>query len=35
MIRKYGQLLSEEYTAEGIEIKAKVPGNIYGKIGGK
>ena len=35
LIRKYGQLLSEEYTAEGIEIKARVPRNIYGKIGGK
>ena len=35
IIRKYGQLLSEEYTPEGIEIKAKVPRNIYGKIGGK
>lgn len=35
IIRKYGQLLSEEYTPEGIEIKARVPKNIYGKIGGK
>ena len=35
IIRKYGQLLSEEYTPEGIEIKARVPRNIYGKIGGK
>nr|WP_297933370.1 GTPase HflX [uncultured Blautia sp.] len=35
MIRKYGQLLSEEYTPEGIEIKARVPRTIYGKIGGK
>mgnify|MGYP000030239846 CR=1 FL=1 len=31
-IRKYGQLLEEEYTPEGIQIKARVPGNIYGKI---
>lgn len=35
IIRKYGQLLSEEYTPEGIEIKGRVPKNIYGKIGGK
>nr|WP_297874120.1 GTPase HflX [uncultured Blautia sp.] len=35
MIRKYGQLLSEEYTPEGIEIKARVPRTIYGKVGGK
>lgn len=35
LIRKYGQLISEEYTDRGIEIKAKVPLNIYGKIGGK
>ena len=35
IIRKYGPLLSEEYTPEGIEIKARVPRNIYGKIGGK
>ena len=35
IIRKYGQLLSEEYTPEGIEIKARVLRNIYGKIGGK
>lgn len=35
IIRKYGQLLLEEYTPEGIEIKARVPRNIYGKIGGK
>lgn len=35
LIRKYGQLISEEYTPEGIEIKARVPGNIYGKIGGR
>ena len=28
-IRKYGQLLSEEYTAEGIEIKAYVPAEVY------
>lgn len=32
LIRKYGQLLSEEYTAEGIEVKAYVPGEVYGKV---
>ena len=35
LIRKYGQLISEEYTDRGIEIKARVPQNIYGKIGGR
>ena len=28
-IRKYGQLLAEEYQGEGIYVKAKVPNNIY------
>ena len=32
MIRKYGQLISEEYTAEGIEVKAYVPKEIYDKL---
>lgn len=32
LIRKYGQLLSEEYVAEGIFIKAYVPQEIFGKI---
>ncbi|MBP3339958.1 MAG: GTPase HflX [Lachnospiraceae bacterium] len=32
LIRKYGQLLSEEYVAEGIEIKAYVPNEIFGRI---
>ena len=32
LIRKYGQLLSEEYTPEGIYVKARVPANIYGQI---
>lgn len=32
LIRKYGQLLSEEYVAEGIAIKAYVPQEIFGKI---
>ncbi len=29
VIRDYGQLLSEEYTAEGIQVKARVPREIY------
>lgn len=32
LIRKYGQLLEEEYTSEGIYVKARVPVSIYGKI---
>ncbi len=32
LIRKYGQLLEEEYVAEGIAIKAYVPQEIFGKI---
>lgn len=32
LIRKYGQLISEEYVAEGIEVKAYVPTEIYGKV---
>ena len=32
LIRKYGQLLAEEYTPEGIYVKARVPASIYGKI---
>ncbi len=32
LIRKYGQLLSEEYVAEGIAVKAYVPQEIFGKI---
>lgn len=32
LIRKYGQLLEEEYTPQGIYVKAKVPASIYGKI---
>lgn len=31
-IRKYGELLSEEYREEGIYVKAFVPKEIYGKI---
>ncbi len=32
LIRKYGQLLSEEYTEAGIEVKAYVPVEIYEQI---
>lgn len=32
LIRKYGQLLSEEYVAEGILVKAYVPNEIYAKV---
>lgn len=32
MIRKAGQLLKEEYRADGIFIKAYVPKEIYGRI---
>ena len=32
LIRKYGQLLSEEYTEDGIAVKAYVPGEIYNKV---
>lgn len=32
LIRQYGQLLSEEYLAEGIQIKAYVPAEIYGAV---
>ena len=32
LIRKYGQLISEEYVAEGIAIKAYVPQEIFAKI---
>ena len=31
-IRKYGQLISEEYTGEGIAVKAYVPVEIYEKV---
>ena len=33
LIRKYGQLISEEYIAEGILVKANVPNEIYGQLG--
>lgn len=32
MIRKYGELLSEEYVADGVEIKAYVPMDVYGRL---
>lgn len=32
LIRENGQLLEEEYTPEGISVKAYVPKEIYGKI---
>ena len=32
LIRKYGQLISEEYVVEGIEVKAYVPTEIYDKV---
>lgn len=32
IIRKYGQLLLEEYTGEGILVKAYVPMEIYDKV---
>ena len=32
MIRKYGELLSEEYLEEGIFVKAYVPIRIYEEL---
>lgn len=32
LIRKYGQLISEEYTGDGILVKAYVPASIYDRI---
>lgn len=32
LIRKYGQLIEEEYTPEGIAVKARVPADVYGKV---
>ena len=32
LIRKYGELLTEEYREEGIFVKAYVPVEIYGRI---
>ncbi|MFW5646728.1 MAG: GTPase HflX, partial [Acetivibrio ethanolgignens] len=33
VIRKYGQLLSEEYREDGIYIKAYVPKEVYNSLG--
>ena len=33
LVRKYGQLIEEKYTENGIEIKARVPKDIYGRFG--
>lgn len=33
LIRKYGQLIAEEYTGEGIKVMANVPNDIYGQLG--
>ena len=32
LIRRYGQLLSEEYTENGIAVKARVPAEIYANV---
>ena len=32
LIREYGQLLEEEYTENGIAVKARVPMEIYPKV---
>ena len=34
-IRKYGQLLSEEYKEEGILVKAYVPAELFGRLYGE
>ena len=34
LIRKYGELLSEEYVAEGTKVKAYVPKDLYGQLFG-
>ncbi len=34
LIRKYGELLSEEYVAEGTAVKAYVPKDLYGQLFG-
>ena len=33
-IRKYGQLLSEEYTEEGIKVTAYVPAELFAGLYG-
>ncbi len=35
LIRKYGELLSEEYVAEGIAVQAYVPQDLYGRLFGR
>ncbi len=35
LIRKYGELLAEEYVAEGTAIKAYVPKDLYGQLFGR
>lgn len=32
VIRKFGEVLSEEYMAEGISIKAYIPAQVFGKV---
>lgn len=32
LIRQYGELISEEYLAEGIQVQAYVPKEIYGSV---
>ena len=32
MIRKQGELISEEYEADGIAVKAYIPMEVYGKL---
>ena len=32
LVREKGELVSEEYVPEGIEIKAYVPMEVYGKL---
>lgn len=32
LIRSRGQIVSEEYLPEGIQVKAYIPGEIYGKV---
>lgn len=34
LIRKYGELLSEEYVAEGTSVKAYIPKDLYGQLFG-
>ena len=34
-IRKYGQLLSEEYGADGISVTAYVPAELFGRLYGE